>query len=76
MKHVRKLHSSGESIDTSLFFFMEAVEKEQFTFMTGALKQQINCLLVLSTEKVIIKAASWQNVIKETAVGEQFLHSL
>lgn len=60
MKLVKKLHSSGESKDTFLFFFTEAVEKEQFTFMTGALKQQINCLLTLSTEKGIIKAASWQ----------------
>lgn len=59
MKPVKKLHSSGESKDTSLFFFTEAMEKEQFTFMTGALKQQINCLLTFSTEKVI-KTASWQ----------------
>lgn len=51
------MHSSGESKDTSLFIFTEVVEKEQLTFMAGALKQQINCLL---TEEVIIKAALWQ----------------
>lgn len=60
MKPVKKLHSSGESKDTSQFFFTEAVEKKQFTFMAGALKQQINCLLTLSIEIIIIKAASWQ----------------
>lgn len=60
MKPVKKLHSSGESKDTSRFFFTEAVEKEQFTFMAGALKQQIDCLLTLSIEIVVIKAASWQ----------------
>ncbi|NXT68932.1 DYH5 protein, partial [Chaetops frenatus] len=68
MKHVKKLHSSGESKDISLFFFTEGVKKEQLTFMTSALKQQINCLLTLSTEEEIIKAA--RHYIAESLGGK------